>query len=159
MAVSRTPPPCYIPRTLRWDSWSGLRGQCLDVMRTININIEMFFVQVKLVEVGAPLRVVPRSPCEWHQLTTKWSIQERIDWFDHKDQKNIFINWFTYLCTIYINNSQQIKRQLISWQWIREIVVHHCLSLLLEHYGHRSCNDNYLLLDELKIRAVSESES
>ena len=37
--------------------------------------------------------------------------------------------------------SLQIKMQLISRQWIREIVVHHCPSLLLEHYAHSYRND------------------
>ena len=46
----------------------------------------------------------------------------------------IFI--FTCIHNIFINNSRQIKMQLKSRQWNREIVVHHCLSLLPENYAH-----------------------
>ena len=48
----------------------------------------------------------------------------------------LIIFMFPYIHEICISNSRQIKMQLISRQWIREIVVHHCLSLLLEHIMH-----------------------
>ena len=48
----------------------------------------------------------------------------------------IIIFIFTYIHNFFINHSRQIKMQLSSRQWMRKIVVHHCLSLLLEHYDH-----------------------